>query len=73
VSATGSGVVSGIIFGLALVFLLQQLGFLSLSALASGLLYLVLFMVVMAILFGLLGNALGKRRARKLYPPAAPS
>ncbi|MCI4345778.1 MAG: hypothetical protein L3K07_03375 [Thermoplasmata archaeon] len=70
-SATGSGIVSGIIFGFALVFLLQQIGFLSLSGLASGLLYLLLFVVVFAVLFGIIANALGKRRARKLAAPTA--
>ncbi|MCI4363108.1 MAG: hypothetical protein L3K13_02225 [Thermoplasmata archaeon] len=72
-SATSSGVVSGIIFGFALVFFLQQIGLLSLSGLATGLLYLLLFVVVFAVLFGLIGHALGKRRARKLLPPTAPT
>ncbi|MCI4334799.1 MAG: hypothetical protein L3K04_04135 [Thermoplasmata archaeon] len=69
-SATSSGVLSGIIFGLALAFLLEQLGYLSLSALAAGTLYVVVFAVAFGVVFGIIGNLLGKRRARKLWPAA---
>lgn len=70
-SATGSGALSGVIFGLALVFLLQQLGLIGLSALEGGILYVVLVAVAFGVLFGILGHILGKRRARKLWPGAA--
>ncbi|HEV2450144.1 MAG TPA: hypothetical protein VGU43_07050 [Thermoplasmata archaeon] len=72
-SATSSGALSGVIFGLALVFLLQQLGLLSLSALEGGILYVVLVAVAFGVLFGIIGNVLGKRRARKMWPDAASS
>lgn len=70
-SATSSGALSGVIFGLALVFLLQQLGLLSLSALESGILYVILVAIAFGVLFGIVGTVLGKRRARRLWPDAA--
>jgi hypothetical protein len=72
-SATSSGALSGVIFGLALVFLLQQLGLLSLSALAGGILYVILVAVAFGVVFGIVGNLLGKRRAKKLWPNAVTS
>lgn len=64
-SAGSSAAGSGFVVGLCLVFLGQQFGFLDLSSLVTGLIYLVAFAVVFAIVFGLLGAWLGARYKRK--------
>ncbi len=63
--AGSSAAGSGLVVGLCLVFLGQQFGFLDLSTLVTGLIYLVAFAVVFAIVFGLLGAWLGARYKRK--------
>ena len=64
-SAGGSAAGSGLVVGLCLVFLGQQFGFLDLSNLVTGLIYLIAFAVVFAVVFGLLGVWLGARYLRK--------
>jgi hypothetical protein len=60
-SATGSGAAAGVVLGLALVLLAQQLGFLGLSDLVRSIEYLVVAAVVLGILGAVLGWALGRR------------
>jgi hypothetical protein len=60
-SATGSGAAAGVVLGLVLVLLAQQLGFLGLSDLVHAVEYLVIGAVVGGILFGVIGWALGRR------------
>jgi hypothetical protein len=64
-----SGAVSGAIIGFAVVFLLQQLGVLSLSDLVPGLTYFLAAVLAAAVVFGIGGWLLGRsavRRARKI-------
>jgi positive regulator of sigma E activity len=63
--AGSSGAGSGLVVGLCLAFLGQQFGFIDLSTLATGIIYLVAFAVVFAVVFGLLGVWLGARYKRK--------
>jgi hypothetical protein len=70
VSATGAGAAAGVVLGLVLVLLAQQLGFLGLSDLVPAIEYLVVGAVVGGILFALFGWAMG-RRYRARHPPAA--
>lgn len=68
-SATSHGLVSGLIFGLVLVLLIQQLGALSLSELVPALEYLIAGAVVGAFLGAMIGTALGRRYLRRHAPP----
>ncbi len=68
-SATGSGAAAGVVLGLCLVLLAQQLGYLGLSDLVRGIEYLVVGAVVGGILFALIGWALGRRYLAR-NPPA---
>jgi hypothetical protein len=61
VSATSSGAASGVVLGIVLVLLAQQLGFLGLSVLMRAIVYLVIGAVVGGVLCALIGWALGKR------------
>ena len=75
--ASGAG--SGVVIGIATAFLAWQFGYLDLGMPSPGLLYLVAFIVVGAIVFGIIGAAIGRRYLRKHRPvvawrpgPAAP-
>jgi len=70
VSATGAGAAAGVVLGLVLVLLAQQLGFLGLSDLLPAIEYLVVGAVVGGILFALFGWAMGRRYLAR-HPPAA--
>jgi hypothetical protein len=72
VSATGSGAASGVVLGIVLVLLAQQLGFLGLSDLVRGIEYLVIAGVIGGVLFALFGWAMGRRYLAR-HPPAGPS
>lgn len=63
--AGSSGAGSGLVVGICLVFLGQQFGFFDLSSLLLGIVYLVAFAVVFALLFGIVGAWLGRRYLRK--------
>lgn len=63
--AGSSAAGSGLVVGLCLVFLGQQFGLIDLSTLLTGILFLVGFAVVFAVVFGLFGVWLGARYARK--------
>jgi hypothetical protein len=69
VSATSHGVAAGVVLGIVFVLLGQQFGYLSLSALSTTILYFVIGIVVGAVVFGLIGMALGRAYLRK-HPPA---
>ena len=66
-SATTHGIASGIVFGIVTVLLGQQFGLYGLSDLASAVEYLVIGIVIGAVVFGLIGMALG-RRYRRTHP-----
>lgn len=68
-SATTHGIAAGIVLGIVFVFLGQQFGYLSLSVLTSAILYFVVAIVVGAVIFGVIGMALGRAYLRK-HPPA---
>jgi hypothetical protein len=72
VSATGSGAAAGVVLGLVLVLLAQQLGFLGLSDLVRAIEYLVVAAVIGGILFAMFGWAMGRRYLAR-HPPAGPS
>jgi len=57
-SAAGSGAVLGAV----VVFLVQQLGYVSLSSLFTGVLYLVVALVVGGLLGGIVGRALTRHQ-----------
>lgn len=63
--AGSSAAGSGLVVGLCLTFLGQQFGFFDLSNLVTGIIYLVAFGVVFAVVFGLFGVWLGARYKRK--------
>ena len=73
-SATTQGVTSGIVFGIVAVVLGQQFGFYSLSDLVTAVEYLVIGIVIAAVVFGLIGMALGRRyvRTHPVGPPSSP-
>jgi hypothetical protein len=60
VSATTHGIAAGAVLGLVFVLLAQQFGYISLSDLGGALTYLLLGIVVGAVVFGLIGMALGR-------------
>jgi len=62
VSGATSGAGSGAVFGAVVVFLLQQFGYLSLSSLTGGILYLVVGLLVGGILGGLAGRWLTRHQ-----------
>jgi hypothetical protein len=70
VSAGSSGAASGVVLGIVVVLLGQQLGFLSLSDLVPALEYLVIGAVIGGILFGLVGWGLGRRYLARHPPPS---
>ncbi|MGD0250567.1 MAG: hypothetical protein ABSB97_06760 [Thermoplasmata archaeon] len=71
-SATTHGIAAGIVFGIVVVLLGQQFGYLSLSQLTPAILYFVIAIVVGAVVFGLIGMALGRAYLRK-HPPESPA
>lgn len=74
-SATSHGVAAGVVFGIVAVVLGQQFGFYSLSDLLTAIEYLIIGIVIAAVVFGLIGMALGRRYLRKhaLAPARPPS
>jgi hypothetical protein len=62
VSGASSAAGSGAVLGAVVVFLVQQLGWLSLSSLLTGAIYLVIGLVVGGILGGLAGWALTRNQ-----------
>ncbi|HKV89688.1 MAG TPA: hypothetical protein VJQ43_00630 [Thermoplasmata archaeon] len=72
-SATVSGALSGVVFGISLVFLGQQLGYVDLGALGPGLESLIGGTVIFAVLFGVGGRALGRRYVRRHTPSGSPA
>ncbi len=63
--AGSSAAGSGVIVGICIVLLAQQLGILDLSSVLTGLIYLIVFAVVFGIFFGIIGSALGRRYLRQ--------
>jgi len=63
-SAGSSGAESGAILGAVVVFLLQQLGYLSLSGLVPALEWLIAAVVIFGVFGGIAGALLGRRRGR---------
>jgi hypothetical protein len=70
VSATTSGMITGIILGLVFVLLAQEFGFLSLSGLVAAVEYLLIGAIVGGAVFAVIGWLLG-RRYRATHPPPA--
>lgn len=68
-SATGSGAAAGVVLGIVLVLLAQQLGFLGLSDLVRAIEYLVIAAVIGGVLFAAFGWAMGRRYLAR-HPPA---
>jgi hypothetical protein len=60
-SATTSAAGSGAVLGAVVVFLAQQLGYLSLSGLVPAVEWLLIFMVVLGLVGGAAGAWLGRR------------
>jgi hypothetical protein len=65
VSAAGAGATSGVLFGLIIVLLAQQLGFTDLGTLSAGLTLLVVSAIGFGLLFTAVGWAIGRRYARR--------
>ncbi|HTW56010.1 MAG TPA: hypothetical protein VMG36_06150 [Thermoplasmata archaeon] len=63
-SAGSSGAESGAVLGAVVVFLLQQLGYLSLSTLVPALEWLIVGVIVFGVFGGIVGAILGRRRSR---------
>ncbi len=63
--AGSSGAASGVVFGLAVVLLGQQLGYIDLSSLSGGLLALFVAALAFGLVFGLVGIALGARYVKR--------
>jgi hypothetical protein len=72
VSAASSGAASGVVLGIVVVVLAQQLGFLSLSDLVPAIEYLVIGAVIGGVLFGIIGWGLGRRYLAR-HPAASDS
>lgn len=64
-SATGSGAGSGVVFGIVVVLLAQQLGYLSLSDLVPAIEYVIIGAIIGGVVFGVIGWALGRRYMRR--------
>jgi hypothetical protein len=71
-SATGSGAACGVVLGLVLVLLAQQLGFLGLSDLVRAIEYLVIAAVIGGIVCAIFGWAMGRRYLAR-HPPSDPT
>jgi len=61
-SGTTSAAGSGAVLGAVVVFLVQQLGYVSLSSFTTGLIYVVIGLLAGGILGGLIGRALTRNR-----------
>jgi NhaP-type Na+/H+ or K+/H+ antiporter len=61
-----SGAASGAILFVVVVLLGQQFGYVDLSGLVTGILYLVIPALVGGVIFGVLGGILARRARRKL-------
>jgi NhaP-type Na+/H+ or K+/H+ antiporter len=61
-----SGAASGAILFLCIVLLGQEFGYIDLSSLVTGILYLVVPAVIGGVIFGILGGVLARRARRKL-------
>lgn len=74
-SATSQGAVSGIVLGIVFVLLGQQLGYFDLSDIATSVEYFVIAMVIGAVIFGVIGWALGHaylhRHPQEVSPPSS--
>ena len=70
-SATGSGAAAGVVLGVCIVLLAQQLGLLGLSALLTAILYIVVAGVIGGVLFAAVGWALGRRYLSRHPPPSS--
>ncbi len=66
-SATSSATSSGVVLGIVLVFLAQQLGFLALSDLVTSILYFAVGAIVFGVIFGIAARLAGRRP-----PPSTP-
>ncbi len=71
-SAASHGAACGVVLGIVFVLLAQEFGYLDLTDLVSTLIYLVIAIVVGAVLFGLIGMALGRAYLAK-NPPGSSS
>lgn len=65
----GQNVLDGVVVGLALIVLAQELGYLSLSELTMGLEWLVIGAAAFGLMFGLLGRL---RAPKKKWAPTLP-
>ena len=63
-SAVSSAASSGVILGIVIVFLLQQFGYLALTALIPSLLYFIVAAILGGVIFGVAARA-AARSARK--------
>jgi hypothetical protein len=61
VSAATHGAACGVVIGVAMILLLQQLSLLDLSALVPSLIDLLVGALLGAVVFGLMGWAIGRR------------
>ena len=61
-----SGAASGAILFVVIVLLGQQFGYVDLSSLTNGLIYLVVPAILGGVIFGILGGVLARRARRKL-------
>ena len=64
-SAGTSGAGTGIVFGIALAFLGQELGYVDFGPLFRALETLVVFAIVFAVLFGIIGAGIGRGYRRR--------
>lgn len=64
-SATSHGTACGVVIGICFILLAQQFGFLDLSSLVNGIIYLVIAMIIGAAIFGAIGMALGRAYLRR--------
>ena len=64
-SAGSSGAGTGVVFGIALALLGQELGYVDLGPLFPALEALVVFAIVFGVVFGLLGAGIGRRYRRR--------
>ncbi|HEV2519507.1 MAG TPA: hypothetical protein VGX00_02640 [Thermoplasmata archaeon] len=70
-SATTRGLSSGVILGVVLVLLGQQFGLFDMSELSNALIYLIVGAVAFGVLGGLVGARLGRRNIARV-PPKTP-
>ncbi len=68
--AGASGAASGGVIGLALALLGQQLGYLDFGPIGFALLLIGAYVIVNALIFGIIGGAIGRRYIRRHSPVA---